>query len=92
VLTCEQGFIWAAFSFVTVAWVFFIVPEMKGFSIEQLDFLYDNEVPTLKFKDYKFDSETAVVLNGEAASMNETDTSGKSPVVASKKASGLDSD
>jgi SP family sugar:H+ symporter-like MFS transporter len=77
---------------VTVAWVFFIVPEMKGFSIEQLDFLYDNEVPTLKFKEYRFDSETAVVLNGEAASMDETAAGNKVPVVAAKKAPEVDSD
>jgi SP family sugar:H+ symporter-like MFS transporter len=77
---------------VTVAWVFFIVPEMKGFSIEQLDFLYDNEVPTLKFKEYRFDSETAVVLNGEAASMDETAAGDKVPVVAAKKAPEVDSD
>jgi SP family sugar:H+ symporter-like MFS transporter len=75
-----------------VAWVFFIVPEMKGFSIEQLDFLYDNQVPTLKFKEYKFDSETAVVLNGEPASMDETAAGDKVPVVAAKKAPEVDSD
>jgi MFS family permease len=75
------GFIWAAFSFVTVAWVFFVVPEMKGFSIEQLDFLYDNCVPTLQFKKYKFDSETAVVLDGENVSVKESD---KGPVVNAK--------
>tara|TARA_R110002003_G_scaffold104_41_gene8544 strand:- start:2232 stop:3233 length:1002 start_codon:yes stop_codon:yes gene_type:complete len=81
VLTTLQGFIWAAFSFVTVAWVFFVVPEMKGFSIEQLDFLYDNCVPTLQFKKYKFDSETAVVLDGENVSVKESD---KGPVVNAK--------
>lgn len=27
---------------------------MKGFSLEQLDFLYANNTPTRKFKDYKF--------------------------------------
>jgi hypothetical protein len=81
VLTTLQGFIWAAFSFVTVAWVFFVVPEMKGFSIEQLDFLYDNRVPTLQFKKYKFDSETAVVLDGENMSVKESD---KGPVVNAK--------
>jgi SP family sugar:H+ symporter-like MFS transporter len=65
---------------------------MKGFSIEQLDFLYDNQVPTLKFKEHKFDSETAVVLNGEAASMDEIDAGDKGPVVRAKKASEVDSE
>jgi SP family sugar:H+ symporter-like MFS transporter len=85
-----QGFIWATFSFVTVAWVFFIVPEMKGFSIEQLDFLYDNAVPTLKFKSYRFDSETAVVLEGEEVSATKTDKASKGPIVAAKNTSESD--
>jgi SP family sugar:H+ symporter-like MFS transporter len=76
-----------------VAWVFFTVPEMKGFSIEQLDFLYDNQVPTWKFKKYRFDSETAVVLDGEAASVEESDVGDKGPViVAAKNTPGADYD
>ncbi|KAF1923820.1 general substrate transporter [Didymella exigua CBS 183.55] len=58
------GFIWGAFSFITAAWVYFIVPEMKGFTIEQLDYLYDHGVPTLKFKGYQFDS-----IDGESISV-----------------------
>jgi SP family sugar:H+ symporter-like MFS transporter len=75
-----------------VAWVFFIVPEMKGFTIEQLDFLYDNNVPTLKFKKYNFDNEAAFVLNGEAASLDEPDVGDKGPAVATKNTSGAESD
>jgi SP family sugar:H+ symporter-like MFS transporter len=75
-----------------VAWVFFIVPEMKGFTIEQLDFLYDNNVPTLKFKKYRFDNEAAFILNGEAASLDEQGVVAKGPVVDAKTASGVDSD
>ncbi|KAH4034030.1 hypothetical protein HBI70_130670 [Parastagonospora nodorum] len=86
------GFIWAAFSFVTVAWVFFIVPEMKGFSIEQLDFLYDNRVPTLKFKGYRFDSETAVILEGESVDKGEVEAVSKEPIVDAKKMSEVESD
>ncbi|KAF2638876.1 general substrate transporter [Massarina eburnea CBS 473.64] len=74
------GFIWGAFSFVTTAWVFFTVPEMKGFSIEQLDFLYNNKVPTLKFKGYHFDDENAVTIRG--VSVSEADT--KAPLVQAK--------
>jgi SP family sugar:H+ symporter-like MFS transporter len=75
-----------------VAWVFFVVPEMKGFTIEQLDFLYDNKVPALKFKKYSFDNEAAFVLNGEATSLDGSDVGTKGPVVAAKDASGADSD
>ncbi|PVH99937.1 general substrate transporter [Periconia macrospinosa] len=60
------GFIWSAFSFVTVAWVFFIVPEMKGFSIEQLDFLYNNNVATRQFKGYHFDSEMGIAVDSDS--------------------------
>lgn len=49
-----QGFIWGAFSLVTVAWVFFTVPEMKGFALEQLDHLFTEDVPTRAFASYKF--------------------------------------
>jgi SP family sugar:H+ symporter-like MFS transporter len=63
---------------------------MKGFSIEQLDFLYDNAVPTMKFKGYRFDSETAVVLEGESTSVKENDMPGKGPMVAAKNISESD--
>ncbi|CAI6338072.1 unnamed protein product [Periconia digitata] len=59
------GFIWSAFAFVTLVWVFFTVPEMKGFSIEQLDFLYNNKVATRKFKGYRFDTEAGIVVDSD---------------------------
>ncbi|OAK98366.1 general substrate transporter [Phaeosphaeriaceae sp. SRC1lsM3a] len=80
------GFIWAAFSFITVVWVFFIVPEMKGFSIEQLDFLYDNDVPTLKFKGYHFDSEMGVAPGSDTASAPDSEMRAKDAVVTTTKA------
>lgn len=48
-----------------------MVPEMKGFSIEQLDYLYNNHVPTLEFKQYHFDSEIAIATDSDQASVNE---------------------
>jgi MFS family permease len=59
-----QGFIWGTFSIITVIWVFFVVPEMKGFTIEQLDYLFAIDVPTRKFKTYEF-------LDGEAGVAQE---------------------
>jgi hypothetical protein len=50
----EQGFIWGCFSVLTVAFVYLFVPEMKGFSLEQLDYLYDRGTPTRAFKGYHF--------------------------------------
>jgi hypothetical protein len=53
--------LWASFSFFTIAWTYFVLPEMKGHSLEQLDFLFNNRVPTHKFKTYVFtDSVLAV--------------------------------
>lgn len=64
----RQGFIWGAFSFITVAWVFFTVPEMKGFSLEHLDHLYATNVPTRAFRSYKFaDDVMAVKVDEEEA-------------------------
>ena len=65
------GFIWGSFSIVTVAWVYFTVPEMKGFSLEQLDHLYANDVPTRKFKQYHFaDDVRAVGVDAETQTLN----------------------
>jgi hypothetical protein len=61
----EQGFLWASFSFVTIFWVFFLLPEMRGFSLEQLDYLFNNNTPSRKFKKYVFsDSVLAVQDKG----------------------------
>ncbi|KAF5971695.1 general substrate transporter [Fusarium coicis] len=58
------GFLWASFSFATIAWVFFLLPEMKGFSLEQLDYLFNNNTPTRKFKKYIFSDSVAVQNKG----------------------------
>lgn len=51
------GFIWGCFSVIMVAFAFFFVPEYKGFSLEQLDYLFEQRVATRKFKGYKFEDE-----------------------------------
>ena len=48
---------------------YFFVPEMKGFSLEQLDHLYENKVSTRQFKGYHFaDAVLAEKENGEITS------------------------
>jgi SP family sugar:H+ symporter-like MFS transporter len=61
--------------------VYFIVPEMKGFTIEQLDCLYDHGMPTLESKGFQFESQ---VIDGESISI--VDKSVASLAVAKKTA------
>ena len=44
------GFLWAGFTFVSILFVYFFVPEMKGLSLEQIDYLFDRRTPTLHFR------------------------------------------
>jgi hypothetical protein len=67
----QKGFIWGAFSFITVAWVFFIVPEMKGFALEQLDHLFAEDVPTRKFSSYVFADEVLAVPKTDEEAIGE---------------------
>ena len=62
-LGSKIGFLWGAFSVVNLVWVYFIVPEMKGLSLEQLDYLYANNTPTRKFKGYHFSDEILATLD-----------------------------
>lgn len=48
------GFIWMAFSVISGVFVFFFVPELKGRSLEELDYMFEARVPTFKFR--KFDT------------------------------------
>ena len=57
VLTSFQGFIWGAGSILTAIWSFFIVPETKGLTLEQMDYLYAGGTPTRKFKGFQFPAE-----------------------------------
>ncbi|RFU25067.1 hypothetical protein B7463_g11270, partial [Scytalidium lignicola] len=46
------GFVWGAFSFISIFFVYFCVPEMSGRSLEELDELFEAKVPARKFKGY----------------------------------------
>ncbi|KAL4749563.1 general substrate transporter [Aspergillus terricola var. indicus] len=47
------GFIWGGFSILALVWAFFVVPELKGRSLEELDELFENKVSTLMFSKYQ---------------------------------------
>ncbi|BEI83415.1 hypothetical protein CcaverHIS002_0400190 [Cutaneotrichosporon cavernicola] len=48
------AFIWMGFSVVSGVYAFFLVPELKGRSLEELDYMFEARIPTRKFN--KFDS------------------------------------
>jgi SP family sugar:H+ symporter-like MFS transporter len=45
-------YIWAGRNFILAVWVFLVFPETRGRSLEQLDELFENKVPTWKFAKY----------------------------------------
>ncbi|KAJ3527498.1 hypothetical protein NM208_g10672 [Fusarium decemcellulare] len=50
------GFIWGAASVIAAVWSFFLVPESKGLSLEQLDYLYEEKVSPREFGKFTFAS------------------------------------
>lgn len=57
------GFLWGAFSVCMVAFAFFFVPEYKGHSLEQLDYLFEQRTATRKFAGYKFEDDLLASTN-----------------------------
>ncbi|KAF9017776.1 general substrate transporter [Hymenopellis radicata] len=49
----QIAYLWGGFSVVALFFCFFFVPELKGRSLEDLDELFYNKVPTRKFAAYK---------------------------------------
>jgi SP family sugar:H+ symporter-like MFS transporter len=48
-------YIWAGSNFILAVWVFLVFPETRGRSLEQLDELFENKVPTWKCAKYVTD-------------------------------------
>jgi SP family sugar:H+ symporter-like MFS transporter len=56
---------------------YLFLPETRGFSLEQLDYLFENRVPARKFDGYHFDDDilaTAPVGNVVLAAGDEAET------------------
>lgn len=49
----KYGYIWAGTSVIALAWYYFFIPELKGRSLEEIDELFENKVPTLEFKSFE---------------------------------------
>lgn len=62
-------FIYGGFSILTIAFVYFVVPETKNRSLEELDEMFNEKVPTRKFRNY--------VCSGISAEIKEVDATGR---------------
>ena len=51
-LGAKVGMIYGSISLIALAFVFFVVPEMKGRSLEEIDELFHANIPAWKTKDY----------------------------------------
>ncbi|PSN59452.1 general substrate transporter [Corynespora cassiicola Philippines] len=48
----EYGWIWAPSCFITVAWVYFYLPEIKNRTLEEIDEMFEAKLPARKFRKY----------------------------------------
>jgi hypothetical protein len=49
----DSGFIWAAFTWISIPFVWFLIPEFKGLSLERIDYLFERKVATRQFQSYQ---------------------------------------
>jgi hypothetical protein len=59
-LGVRVAWIWMPSCFITLLWLIFFLPETEGRSLEDLDIMFANRVPALKFKHYVIDHTIAV--------------------------------
>lgn len=52
-LSFSSGFIWAAFTWISIPFVWFLIPEFKGLSLERIDYLFEHRVATRQFQSYQ---------------------------------------
>jgi hypothetical protein len=62
-------FIYAGFSMLAVFFVYFVIPETKNRSLEELDEIFNEKVPARKFRNY--------VCSGISAQIREVDATGR---------------
>ncbi|EXJ82268.1 hypothetical protein A1O3_06081 [Capronia epimyces CBS 606.96] len=61
-LESKVGFIFGSIAVLSVVFTYFCVPECKGKTLEQVDYLFQHKVPLRNFKDYDFGG---IVLAGD---------------------------
>jgi hypothetical protein len=50
-------FLWGGISVISFLWCYFRLPETKGRTFEEIDYLFENHIPTRKFKTYVIQEE-----------------------------------
>ncbi|KAH8548447.1 general substrate transporter [Umbelopsis sp. PMI_123] len=51
----KVGFFWGCVSFCCVLWTYFRLPEPKGRTFEELDIMFEHNIPARQFKNYKIE-------------------------------------
>jgi hypothetical protein len=49
----QYSYIWAASNFICVVWFYCFIPETKARSLEELDEIFEANVPARRFKQYQ---------------------------------------
>ena len=52
ILTSYVGWIWGPSCFITAAWVYFYLPEIKNRTLEEIDEMFEARLPARKFRKY----------------------------------------
>ncbi|KAM7214137.1 hypothetical protein V8F06_010452 [Rhypophila decipiens] len=75
-------YIWGAGNMILAIWAFFFCPETKGRSLEQLDELFEKEIPGRKFASYQVERQLVddVVRRGHSDAKGAAETSSKAEV------------
>lgn len=51
-LGIRAGFVYGGGSILFLVGSFYLVPDLRGFAVEEVDWLYENKISILKFRDY----------------------------------------
>lgn len=52
-LGSKVGFVYGSFSIIAFVWVYFMIPELSGRSLEELDELFQSKIPARMFRSYR---------------------------------------
>lgn len=70
-LGIRAGFVYGGGSLLFLAVSFLLVPDLRGFAIEEVDWLYENKISVRKFRDYSDGKAKEGVAAMEAQMANE---------------------